>query len=467
MTWRPRTLRAQLVLLILGALLAAQAVSLWLFFDERGLAVRAALGLEAAGRAANVALLLEEAPEALRPSILRAANSPLVRFSLGAAPVVHRNDRGAGRAVAARVRDLLGDGADREVRVELHEVGPQRRDVPRPMARMHREMMGVPLAAVEMRLSIALSDGRWLNVATRFHRPPLQWPWAAMVSFLMTAAATLGVAGWFLLSRITGPLARLAAAADRLGRGEDVAPLPEAGPEEVRELTAAFNRMQDRLTRFVADRTQLLAALGHDLRSPLTAMRVRAEMVDDDETRERLIATVEEMREMVEATLAFARGVTIAEASEPVDLASLLADLKTDLEETGTSVALSAAPGTVARIRPTALRRALRNLLDNACRYGGGAELTLETQGDEARIVVADRGPGIPEADLERAFDPFVRLEASRSRDTGGTGLGLSIARTIVQAHGGDLRLANRPEGGLAATLSLPLSRTSRKRTDR
>ncbi len=457
MSWRPRTLRAQLVLLILGALLAAQAVSLWLFFDERGLAVRAALGLEAAGRAANLALLLEEAPQALHPSILRAADSPLVRFSAGPQPLVDR-DHGDGRAMAARVRDLLGNGADREVRVELHEVGPRRRDVPRGMARMHREMMGVPLTAVEMRLSIALSDGGWLNVATRFHRPPLQWPWAATVSFAVTAAATIAVALWFLLSRITGPLARLSTAADRLGRGEDVPELREAGPTEVRELTVTFNRMQARLTRFVADRTRLLAALGHDLRSPLTAMRVRAEMVDDDETRERLIATIEEMREMVEATLAFARGVTVAEASEPVDLAALLADLTAEIEETGTSVTLSAAPGTVARVRPTALRRALRNLVDNACRYGGGAEVSLEATGQEARIVVTDRGPGIPDADLERAFDPFVRLEASRSRDTGGTGLGLSIARTIGQAHGGDLRLANRPEGGLAATLSLPLS---------
>jgi signal transduction histidine kinase len=459
MSWRPRTLRAQLVLLILGALFSAQAVSLWLFVGERGLAVRAALGLEAAGRAANVALLLEEAPEDLHPSILRAADSPLVRFSAGPRPLVD-HDHGDGRAVAARVRSLLGDGAHRDVRVELHEVGPRRRDVPRAMARTHREMMGVSLTALEMRLSIALMDGGWLNVATRFHRPPLQWPWAATVSFIMTAAAVLAAAGWFLLTRITEPLGRLAAAADRLGRGEAVASLREAGPEEVRELTATFNRMQDRLTRFISERTQLLAALGHDLRSPLTAMRVRAEMVDDNETRERLIATIEEMQEMVDATLAFARGVAVAEASEPVDLAALLADLRAEMSEARMPIALAAAPSTVAQVRPTALRRALRNLVDNACRYGGGAELRLERVGDEARIIVADRGPGIPEADLERAFDPFVRLETSRSRETGGSGLGLSIARTIAHAHGGEVTLANRPGGGLLATLSLPLSRT-------
>ncbi len=459
MTWLPQSLRGQLVLLILGALLVAQAVSLWLFVDERSLAVRAALGLEAAGRAANVALLIEEAPEALHPSILRAADSPLVRFSLAAAPAVDHAGHGRSGAIAARVRSLLGDEPGREVRVDLHEMernGPWRR-VPPEMARMHRAMMGTPLAAVEMRLSIALADRRWLNVATRFHRPPLQWPWAATVSFAVTAAVTLGAACWFLLTRLTGPLGRLSTAADLLGRGEDVPELPQKGPAEVRELTAAFNRMQARLTRFVADRTQMLAALGHDLRSPLTAMRVRAEMVDDDETRERLIATVEEMQGMVEATLAFARGVTVSEASEAVDLAELMAALDDELVETGTRIRVDAVPDLVVRARPSSLRRALRNLIDNAVRYGGGAHVALARDAGSARITIADNGPGIPEADLDRAFDPFVRLETSRSRETGGTGLGLAIARTIVQAHGGDIRLTNRAAGGLAASVTLPL----------
>jgi signal transduction histidine kinase len=216
--------------------------------------------------------------------------------------------------------------------------------------------------------------------------------------------------------------------------------------------------MQDRLTRFVADRTQLLAALGHDLRSPLTAMRVRAEMVDDDETRERLIATIEEMREMVEATLAFARGIAASEPSQTLDLTDLLSELRAELAETGEAPRLEAAPGFDVRVRPLALKRALRNVIENARRYGQDVEVALDRVGDMARIEVTDRGPGIPEAELERVFDPFIRLETSRSRETGGVGLGLSIARTIVQAHGGDLRLANRPGGGLAATLSLPLA---------
>jgi signal transduction histidine kinase len=207
----------------------------------------------------------------------------------------------------------------------------------------------------------------------------------------------------------------------------------------------------------IAEHTRMLAALGHDLRSPLTAMRVRVEMVDDDETRERLIATLDEMQEMVEATLAFARGVASSEATETVDPAKFLRALIDDIAETGGTVTLDATPGSALRLRPHALRRALRNVIDNALRYGGRAAVRLERVGGTARITVSDDGPGIPEADLERVFEPFVRLETSRSRETGGSGLGLAIARTIIHAHGGDIRLANRPEGGLTATIDLPI----------
>lgn len=450
------SLRAQLVLLIIAALVVAQTISLWLFVDERSLAVRAALGFEAAGRAANVALLLEEAPASLQQAILRAANSPLVRFDLSDMPDVDHASHADGGAVEARVRGLLGGAMDREIRVELHEVEHEILPMPHlapEMAEMHLAMMKGELSAIEMQLSIALVDGRWLNVGTRFEPPPLQWPWISIVSFGITAAIILVAACWFLLTRLTWPLLRVAGAADRLGRGEAVDPLPLIGPGEVRGLTQAFNRMQERLTRFVADRTQLLAALGHDLRSPLTAMRVRAEMVEEDETRESLVASVEEMQEMVEATLAFARGMATAEASETVDLRSYLEQLQEDMIE---GFELHAPDTTQVRLRPQSMRRALRNIVENAQRYGREAKVTFRTDPEHVQILISDLGPGIPETELQQVFEPFFRLEKSRSRETGGTGLGLSIARTIIRAHGGDVTLANRAEGGLLATVSLP-----------
>ncbi|SDJ46557.1 ATP-binding protein [Salipiger marinus] len=449
-------LRGQLVLLIIAALAVAQTISLWLFVDERGLAVRAALGFEAAGRAANVALLLEEAPVSLHLAILRAANSPLVRFHVSEKSLVDHNSH-ADRAIEARVRSLLGFARDREIRVELHEVEhgilPMPHLVPE-MAEMHLAMMRGELSAIEMQLSIALTDGQWLNVATRFEPPPLQWPWISIVSFGITAAIILITTCWFLLTRLTRPLLRISRATDALGRGEAVNPLPLNGPNEVRGLTQAFNRMQERLTRFVTDRTQLIAALGHDLRSPLTAMRVRAEMVDEDETRESLVASIEEMQEMVDATLAFAQGMASAEAYATVDLGAYLQRLQADTIDDFT---MNTANSTNVRLRPQSVRRALRNIIENAQRYGGGAEVTFGYDAEHVQIRVADNGPGIPEAELEQVFEPFFRLEKSRSRETGGTGLGLSIARTIIRGHGGDVALSNRAEGGLLVIVTLPL----------
>lgn len=452
------SLRLQLVLLVIAALIIAQLFSLWFFADERSLAVRAALGFEAAGRAANVAKLIEEASPDLRESILRAANSPLVRFEIGEHAAVDHNDPAGGGVVESRIRTLLGDTYSRDIRVELHQI--EGRILPLPhlspdMAEMHIAMMRGELSAVEMNLSIALSGGQWLNVGTRFERPPLQWPVYSMVTFALTAAAILVAVFWFLLTQLTGPLRRLAVAAEKLGRGEGVANLKMSGPSEIRQLTFAFNQMHNRLTRFISDRTLLLAALGHDLRSPLTAMRVRSEMVDDQETRESLIASIEEMQTMVESTLVFARGMSAIEDTEEVNVQEFFLGLKL---EPNSSFSLETGPEVLARFRPTALRRALRNVIKNAIRYGGSAHVRYFTRGDELVITVHDDGPGIPEAELQRVFEPFFRLETSRSLETGGYGLGLAIARTIIRGHGGDIALQNRGQGGLCVTITIPIS---------
>jgi signal transduction histidine kinase len=455
MKWMlPRTLAGQLILTILAALTVAQAISFWMFFDERGLAVRNALGLEVADRAANVARLIKEVPSDLHPSILRAANSSLARFSLDAAPIVDHLGHGD-LQITERIRAQLSDSAA-EIRVESHEelhpLSPPP-GLPPEMARMHRQMPQA-MATIETQIAIGMGPTQWLNVTTRFHRPPLQWAWTQVATFVLTALMVVIVL-WLVLRRLTGPLRALAGAADRLGRGEEIAALPSTGPDELRRLTVAFNEMQARLSRFVTERAQVFAALGHDLRSPLTALRVRAEMVEDVETRERLIATIAEMQDMAEATLSFARGTSSSEAATEIDLAVLLTELVEDLPDPASATMDTNGP-VACRVRPVALRRALRNLIENAVRYGERARMTLTAGPDMARIVIEDDGPGISEADRARVFDPFVRLEASRSRDTGGTGLGLSIARTIILAHGGDISLGVARGGGLSVVVTLP-----------
>lgn len=455
------SLRVQLLLLIIGSLVTAQAISLWLFVDERSLAVRAAIGAEAAGRAANVALLLERAPQDLHASILRAADSPLARFRVDARAAVDHLDHRAGGAVEAGIRSLLGAEDTREIRVELHEVErafPPMRTVPPHMAAMHRQMMHDKITGLELTLSIALADGAWLNIDTRFQRPPLQWPVFSAVSFGLTAALLIGVACWYLLARLTWPLRRLAQAAESLGRGEEGKPIPVAGPREVRDLTDTFNLMQERLVRTVADKTRIMAALGHDLRSPLTALRVHAEMVEEAETRDALVTSIEEMQDMVERTLAFARGMAISEPPETVELGDFLTRLKRDMLD---AFQYEAGAPLQIRLRPHSMRRALRNIIENAVRYGSDARVSYTREHDRVLIWVRDHGPGIPEAELDEVFEPFYRVETSRSRETGGTGLGLSIARSILRSYGGDVTLQNHPEGGLLVQLELPLSQNS------
>ena len=451
MTGRNLSLRTQLVLLVGAAFLVGQLLSLVFFADERSSAVEAALGAEAAGRAANVAVLIESAPAELHQQIVMAASSPLVSFEIGPDPQVTEGEHHEDAAVAARIRALMGDSFSRAIRVEVHEIDGSVLPVPNltpELAALHADMMRGTLAAVELEISIALSGGDWLNVGTRFERPPWQVSSASLMSVLFSAGLGALAIFWFVIARLTRPLTALKSATEALGRGDQVPPLTPAGPPEVKALTQAFNVMQDRLRRFVSDRTMMLAALAHDLRSPLTAMRVQSAMVDDAETQASLGRSVEEMSGMVEATLAYARGVGTEEPVEPAALSGLL-------DRVGVQPQVPA-DGVIVAMRVNAMTRALRNLVENAKRYGGAAEVTWAVKEDDLEIRVEDGGPGIPEDQIGQVFEPYVRLEHSRSRDTGGTGLGLSIARSIVLAHGGTLSLSNRSTGGLCATLILP-----------
>ncbi|AXC51207.1 HAMP domain-containing protein [Paracoccus suum] len=462
----PTSLRGQLLLAVLLALAVAQAISAAITVVTRTEAVRAAQIGEALDRTAALIFVLDRTPRDLHANLLRATETPLTQLAIEARPTLDSDGPGLKRA-RRRLAAAMSDVGERTMRMALTDIsGAQVIAPPQPppqrLDRDGRMRRRPPPDSVDPRaltISLQLADGDWLNAEIRFPRPDHSLPVLPLVSFILAAAA-IGVALWLTLGRMLGPLRRLAGAAERLGRGEEVGDLPATGPFEMRALTEAFNQMQQRLHRMVSDRTQMLAALGHDLRSPLTALRVRAEMVDDDETRERLLISLAEMGEMVEQTLTYARGVWTREAVESVDARDLLRDLEDEGEHKGVGMRLVLPDAPVMlRLRPATIRRALRNLIDNARRYGGAAdavEITLRAGAQTATIEIADRGPGIPEAELPRMFDPFVRLEASRSRETGGTGLGLSIARSIVQAHGGEVTLLNRPGGGLIARLTLP-----------
>ena len=256
--------------------------------------------------------------------------------------------------------------------------------------------------------------------------------------------------------KLTAPLRALEKASRQLGRGEAVEPLKEEGPKEVRGTISAFNAMQERLMRFVQDRTRMLAAVSHDLRTPITTMRLRAEFIDDDDMREKILASLEEMQTMTDAVLAFAREDAASEETKDVDLAALLSSMAEDYADMGKDVSFSGPGSLIYSCRSVSLKRAVRNLTENALRYAGDANLSLKAQPKSLEIEITDSGPGIPEEKLEEVFAPFFRVEGSRNLETGGVGLGLSITRTIIRSHGGDVTLKNRSGGGLQATITLP-----------
>ena len=304
---------------------------------------------------------------------------------------------------------------------------------------------------------IRLTDGSW------FHAKLADDPNALgrLLSFLLGLLVFVGglallavrVAFW-----VTAPLGRLADAAARLGADVQAPPLDEAGPSEIKATARAFNQMQGRIRRLVEDRTLALAAVSHDLRTPLTRMRLRAEFALDEAERARMLADLDEMEAMIRDTLALLRAESEAggEARARVDLAALLREIADELRAAGREVSLEAAGEVPLEARPGGLKRALRNLIENAVLHGTRARVALAASTGRAVVTIDDDGPGIPEAMLERVFTPFFRLERSRSRATGGTGLGLAVARSLLRAHGGEVALANRAGGGLRQTVTLP-----------
>jgi signal transduction histidine kinase len=258
---------------------------------------------------------------------------------------------------------------------------------------------------------------------------------------------------FYAFQRVTRPLESLTRAAESLGRSGRGEALQETGASEVRRAARAFNDMQSRIRRLLEDRMQMVAAISHDLRTPITRLKLRAEFVDDPEQREKMLRDLDEMETMIKETLALSREDANPEPRAKIDLAALIADSVEGMEHVTREIAPASA---VIEAQPIALKRAIANLVENAVVYGKCAKVRLSETPKEFEIAIEDQGPGIPEAELEKVFRPFYRLEASRNRDSGGAGLGLAIARSVVRSQGGDIVLANRPEGGLRATISLP-----------
>ncbi len=305
-------------------------------------------------------------------------------------------------------------------------------------------------------VSLLLETGNWMNLAAPIQSPPSFFTVRLGLSMAVMLIAVVLISAP-IIGRMTDPLKRLSRAAEKLGTDVQAPAIPETGPEEVRRTAHAFNVMQRRIRRFVDDRTQMLGAIAHDLGTPITRLRLRAEFVEDEELRTKMLRDLDDMQHMVASTLSFIREDATSEPQTTVDLGSLLTRVCDDIADAGFNVELAEIPRWILLdCRPMAFRRALGNLVENAVKYGGVARVSLDVEPEKILIIIDDDGPGIPEDRREDVFQPFFRLEDSRNRETGGTGLGLAVARTILRAHGGDIRLSNGPEGGLRVELCMP-----------
>ena len=449
----PRSLFGRIALILVGGLVGVQLLTTAIHISERDDLVLRNGAARAAARIDDAVRVLNAVSPAQRPPIMQAIADETLKLT-AAEPAPGRPAAAVAETELVRAaREALALALDPGTRFHVADAQPVSLNPDSWYAREFAERAGMRIHAVVM-----LRDGSWV-VADSTNPPRLTTWFTRLLRNLAIVDGVMLVLLFFAVRLVTRPLSTLAAAAEELGRNIDRPPLAETGTVELARASRALNTMQDRLKRYVETRLKALGAMSHDLKTPITRMRLRAEMLEDAELRTRFTRDLDAMQQMVGSTLDYMRGLSDGgEELCAIDLDALIASLKQDAEEAGHVVTVSGKSPRPLVGRAQALKRCLQNLLDNALAYGQRADITVRDEGRTVNVAIADRGPGIPERDIERVFDPFYRVEASRNRNSGGSGLGLSIARNIAQAHGGVVRLRNLPQGGLEAMLVLPWS---------
>jgi len=455
----PQSLFGRMALILFSGLLLVQLTSTAIQFYDRGQRLFQASGLSSSERIAEIVRVLDEASEEERERLIAILNVAPLRVSLTAAewqsPPPSETSWPA-EEFRQRLSRQLGDSYELRVAVSdqpqhndqnVHAMGEHN------MQHMQGTGMGLPDALV-FYAQVKLSDGTWVS----FENSIAEEVFADSTRLLITLAVLIVTVLFISLLAVrwvTKPLTMLTQAANKLGSDINQPPLSEIGATEVKHAAKAFNFMQSRLQNFIEDRARLLTAISHDLKTPITRMRLRAEMLDDQQQRDSFIKNLDEMQSIATETLDFLRADDTHENLQPIDVCALLEAIKDDVAELGQHVELDICESKYCRARPMALKRCVSNLVENALKYACDVRITTDQNAHRLTIIVSDSGAGIPDDKLQTVFEPFYRLENSRNRKTGGTGLGLSIARNIALSHGGDLRLVNKPEGGLQAILTL------------
>lgn len=443
------TVSVRIFSLLLLGIIGSAALTWWLAFGERQNTLsheRNSFRAERARNTEQLILAIEALPASNRDNLLKAM--PRLGLSVSSFPSVIP-DYQATSAYAV----ILSERLSKNFKLFALPAAPEHclwRSEERPNNESCEALL------------IVLKDGSTLKQSLAPNRaltPPIPRETYYYLALFLACIAALAI----LVSRITiRPLQRLAKAAKNLGQDINRPALKEAGPKEIQQAIAAFNSMQTRIREHIQERTQMLAAITHDLQTPLTRLRLRLEKVNEEELRQKLVEDLSSMQAMVKEGLDLARSMDSNEAMQTLDLLSLINSLCDDARDAGHQVQLRTPAKATVMARPQSLKRCLNNLIDNGIKYGNSVEIDMQTQTEHGqdllKISLIDHGPGIPEDELSRVLEPFYRLETSRSRETGGTGLGLTIAQNIARQHNATLTLRNRPEGGLEVILSLPIT---------
>ncbi|MBV9548360.1 MAG: hypothetical protein JO256_01655 [Alphaproteobacteria bacterium] len=446
-TLLPRTLAWQLIAVTAAAVLISNVgVALWFEQGTRQLSTNNVTD-RMMDRAATVASTLAAVQPSLRASVMSTMSSFQWRFREIKGPYDARpmdeQEAALAKGLAASLQGKIP--VTPAPIVHLHEPPGNLSDEQRPFRANPQDDLA--------QIIVPLDKNTLLSAVNRWPQQPVPYDliFAAAAGILLVS---IGAA--LMARRVVRPLSELTKAASVGATSGGVVPrVPETGPEDVRAAAAAFNAMNEKVAKTLESQRHLLSAVGHDLRTPITAMRINLEFVADSDLREGLERNLDELQQLTEQVLSAARG-TGGESKRNVDLSALVESLCTDLDEMGEPVKWDAATPAPINCRPNEIRRAVRNLVENAVAYGGAADVHIAASPEAYEILVEDKGPGIPEADRQRVFEPFVRLETSRNREGGGTGLGLTLVKAIAEGHGGQVTLENRPEGGLRARMKLP-----------
>lgn len=440
----PRSLFARLMLIWLIGISLVLAVSIAIFINERDRAWSEGFAREIAS---NADILDKLAPEERQRTF-------------------KDEEHGFGR----RGRMRLGLGLPKHAQPlpgnhpllsALREAMPERQ----PALYTHQREREHYLPGYEpLIVSVNLADGSILAARLRgAYRPPnhlamfsLSSHASIMASAFFALIIGIGILTWISVRIATRPLSNLSAAARALGEDPERAPLEPVGPTEVIQATEAFNQMQQRITAHMHERTRILAAISHDLQTPITRLRLRAEMIDDESLQTRIQSDLDAMQSLIREGLDYARSMEVSAPAQPIDLNGLLAALCGDAVDMGWAVSVTGQASAPFTGHPVSLRRALWNLIENGVKFGQSVDIALSETPETVHILIRDHGSGLPAEEMERVFEPFYRTESSRSRETGGTGLGLAITRNLLRVQHGDIRLGNHPEGGLLATVTLP-----------